>query len=390
MQIARIVLATLVIFSAAAARADVVTAKGKASMQYQASPATCAVKKKVFVDCAASPDIKAAVVQAAQMKAIEFYFADAGDSEVENLDTIRGIIRNNPDRFILDTTILDELDDPASLTYSVTVRVSLNGSALRLALKSAVGPGTVTQGSQMAFVFLSRQVDTQTTFDARVTKRAVVDVHGNAAVAAQRSTNEGETVRKTEVSTNESVQSAASIDANVQATVERGGASMARSDATTWKIIPSQGISGVVTQIFKAAGYRVADAQFIEPLSGGKLKVVDIQKDYESGDDLQTATLMNVVEGLRTAEVRYIALATLDVGMVGDDPATGLKRMVVTVNGKVLDVSQRIPESVAIAGPAQYAGVGPTAEEATTNALKLAAQSAARDLTSQLANAGLH
>jgi len=70
-------------------------------------------------------------------------------------------------------------------------------------------------------------------------------------------------------------------------------------------------------------------------------------------------------------------MATLDVGQVGVDPATGLKRMVVTVNAKVLDVGQRIPESVAVAGPTQYAGVGPTEDEARTNALKLAAQSAA-------------
>jgi hypothetical protein len=119
------------------------------------------------------------------------------------------------------------------------------------------------------------------------------------------------------------------------------------------------------------------------------MKVENVENDYKSGNDLKSATLQNVVAGMRNAGIRYVALGTLDVGQVGRDPATGLQRVSVTVNAKIIDVGQGIPESVAAAGPAQYAGVGPTEEEARTNALKLAAQSVSHDLTSQLANAGL-
>jgi hypothetical protein len=55
----------------------------------------------------------------------------------------------------------------------------------------------------------------------------------------------------------------------------------------------------------------------------------------------------------------------------------------------VLDVTQPIPDTIASVGPVQYAGVGPTEEEARTTALKLAASSAARELTSQLTNLGI-
>jgi hypothetical protein len=37
----------------------------------------------------------------------------------------------------------------------------------------------------------------------------------------------------------------------------------------------------------------------------------------------------------------------------------------------------------------QYAGTGPTEDEARTNALKLAANNAARELTSQVTNIGV-
>jgi hypothetical protein len=378
MQIKKIAVIAVLVFSySATALADVVSSKGKGSVTY--------------VEQQASPDTKEKALQAAQMNAIDFYYAEQGDSETENLDTIRNTIKNDPDRFILETTVLNEQDDTAAHRYTVTVRVSLNGSNLRSALKASSAIATVPagQGSQLAFIFLSRQVDTETTFAARVTQREVISDQGDAASAAQHAGVEGEAIRKTQVSTTASTNTTETHDIQQTKTVETGGASLARSDAKTWKLIPSQSLSTAVSLVFKTAGYRVVEAQYVEPLSGGKLKVASIEDDYQTGNDLKSATLINAVDGLRTAEVRYFALATLDVGQVGIDPSTGLQRVVVTVNAKVLDVAQRIPESVAVAGPTQYAGVGPTEEEAQTNALKLAAQRVARELTSQLVNAGL-
>jgi hypothetical protein len=43
----------------------------------------------------------------------------------------------------------------------------------------------------------------------------------------------------------------------------------------------------------------------------------------------------------------------------------------VTVNAKLLDISQTIPDTLASVGPVQYAGVGPTEDEARNNASSL-------------------
>jgi hypothetical protein len=75
--------------------------------------------------------------------------------------------------------------------------------------------------------------------------------------------------------------------------------------------------------------------------------------------------------------------------MADKDPATGLMRVSVTVNGKILDISQTIPDTIASVGPVQYAGMGPTEDEARTNALRLAANNAAHELTSQITNIGV-
>jgi hypothetical protein len=101
-------------------------------------------------------------------------------------------------------------------------------------------------------------------------------------------------------------------------------------------------------------------------------------------------SLAQVEAGLRSAQVPYLALGTLDVGFANTDPATGLRRVSVVVNAKILDLTDTIPESVATVGPVQYFGLGPTDGEAQTNALKLAAENASHDLISQLTNAGIH
>lgn len=377
MQISKLIFSALLALSTNMALADVVDSKGKATVNY--------TEKKV------NPETKVKAQLNAQMKAVEAYYAELGDAAAENLDAIFAKIKENPDRFILESTVLQEEDKPDSHQYTVVVRVSLNGSNLRNALKKISATGTAPAGdrSQLAFIFVSRQIDAQTSYDARVTKRAIVSDKGSAESSSSEKGTEGESIRKSQVSTNASTKTKAAYTAERAVTVETGGSSVARSGTSTWKLIPSQNVSQAVTQIFKTSGYRVAEAQFVEPMTNGKLKVAAIEADYKSGNDLQSITLQNVVAGLRIAQVRYFALGTLDVGQVGNDPATGLVRVSVTVNVKVIDVGQGIPESVAVAGPVQYAGVGPTEDEARTNALKLAAQSATRELTSQLANAGL-
>lgn len=377
MQISKIILTAILAFTVSTSYADVVTAKGKATVKYSEWKVNVETKEKALFN--------------AQMKAIEMYYAEAGDAAAENLDMIRDKIKEDPDRYILESTILQEEDKSDTKQYTVTIRVSLNGSNLRNVLKKTTASAATPQGerSQLTFIFVSRQVDTQTTYDARVTKRAVVTDKGAFSSSVSEKGQEGESIKGSQISTNASANAKSNYSTERAVTVETGGASVARSGTSTWKLISSQNLSQTVTQIFKTSGYRVVEAQFVEPLTNGKLKVSAVENDYKSGNDLQSVTLQNIVSGLRAAQVRYFALATLDVGAVSVDAATGMQRVSVTVNGKIIDAGQGIPESVAVAGPAQYSGVGPTEDEARTNALKQAAQSTARELTSQLANAGL-
>ena len=54
------------------------------------------------------------------------------------------------------------------------------------------------------------------------------------------------------------------------------------------------------------------------------------------------AQMASLVDGMRVAQIPYVALGTLDVGLADTDANTGLMRVAVTVNAKLLDISQTI------------------------------------------------
>lgn len=377
MQIARSYIAVVLACLAVTAAAQVQQARGKASVTFQGK--------------AASADDKARATQAAQLKAIEFFYAEAGESESENFDAVRDKILSNPDRYILESTVLGEEEAAERRQYTVAVRVSLNVANLRNLMKSnsAVAKAGAGEKSQLVFVFVSREVASVKSFDDRVYKRVDESVNVGARGSSANTGSEGESIRGNQVSTSESTSAKADFSANRTRSVETGGSTVKRASDATYRLYPSANLNVVFTGMFARAGFEVIEAGMAEPATGGRFSVAKVEEDYQTGADLKSATLQSIAAGMRTAGVPYVALGTLDIGTPGKDPATGLVRVGVTVNAKLYNVSKAIPSTQAAVGPIQYAGVGPDEDTARGNALKLAANNAARELTSQLTAKGI-
>jgi len=375
--IKKLLLGTLLILLASTGWAQVQQSRGKATVTYTGK--------------AASPDDKVKANLAAQLKAVEFYYAEAGQSEAENFDAVREKILADPDRYILEATTLAEEDKPDARQYTVTVRVSLNVANLRNAVKanSTVVKAGPAGRSPLAFMFVSRQIESTRSYDDRVYKRVDQTADAQQGVTTSEKTSEGESIRKSEISTHGSASRQDTVSAKRSASIETGGSTTRKASESTWRLIPSGSLSQVFTANFSRAGFKVSEAAMVEPYTNGQFKVATVENDYKSGMDLKPATLASLVNGMRVAQIPYVALGTLDVGLTDNDSNTGLMRVAVTVNAKMLDISQTIPDTIASVGPVQYAGVGPTEEEARGNALKKAAESAARELTSQLTNIGI-
>ncbi|AYR22606.1 hypothetical protein RC54_01700 [Herbaspirillum rubrisubalbicans] len=371
------------------ASAQIQQARGQYSINYKDALG-------VFDRKEAPAPIKQKARQEAALKAVESYYAEAGQSESANFDAIRAKILENQDRYILDTTVLSETDDPKELRYTVAVRVSLNVANLRNAVQASSAIGKAAQGekSAMSFVFVSRQVDSAKSYDDRVYKRQdnSAQLAGSAVSkdSYKESTSEGESVRKSRVSTSGSAtrETGQNVDVSVKTTVtsETGGSTTRKATETTWRVLPSANLNQVFVSKFSEAGYDVIEAAMVE---SAVFKIANIEADYKSGNDLQPQTLRAIAAGMKENQIPYIALGTLDVGLPDKDPQTGLMRVAVTVNAKVWDVTKPIPRTRLAVGPVAYAGVGPTEDEARGNALKAAASNAAQELSSRMTTMGL-
>lgn len=375
------------------AQAQIHQARGQFSVSYKESLGTFDRKQ-------APPEIRQKARQEASFKAIEAYFAEAGQAAAANFDGIRAKIEADPGRYILDTVVLSEEDNTREMRYAVVVRVSLNVANLRNAMQAntAVAKAADSEKSALSFVFVSREVASIKTFDDRVFRRADTSVQNNAFAsvagksALKESTSEGEAVRRSQVDTfgsrSQEVQESAAIrsSATTSVSVETGGSTTRKASEATWRILPSANLNQVFIAEFSQAGYDVIEGAMVE---NDQFKIASIEADYQSGNDLQPQTLRSIAGAMKASGIPIVALGTLDVGMPERDPQTGLQRVAVTVNAKLWDVTRPIPRTRAAVGPVAYAGVGPTEAEARANALKSAASSAAQELSSRLSNLGI-
>jgi len=85
------------------AHAQVVQVKGVGTISY-GTELTVITKEKAY--------------QKAQVSAVERYFAENGEAESENFEAIEDKITENLDNFILNTTVLNEQDQPGLKKYS--------------------------------------------------------------------------------------------------------------------------------------------------------------------------------------------------------------------------------------------------------------------------------
>lgn len=389
MQIVRYLVAIAVAFFALQAGAQIHQARGQYSVSYKDSVGAFGHKE-------APPEVKQKAQREAALKAVEAYYAEAGQSESSNFDAIRGRILENQDRYILDVTVISENDNTRDLQYSVVVRASLNVANLRNAVQagSAVGKAAEGEKSALSFVFVSRQVDSTKTYDDRVFKRqdtsAVQSASRQDREAVSEKTSEGESFKRAQVSTHGSASKeldrGVAVAEKTSLTTESGGSTVSRAAESTWRIFPSANLNQVFVSQFSQAGYDVIEAAMVE---SEQFKISEIEADYKSGNDLQPKTLRSIAAGMKGAQIPYIALGTLDVGASAKDPQTGLVRVAVTVNAKVWDVTRPIPRTRVAVGPMAYSGVGPTEDEARGNALKAAASSASQELSSRMTTMGL-
>jgi hypothetical protein len=359
-------LAAASLFPACAVHAETVSEKGMGSATYS---------------WRLSADDRRAAVDRAKMNAIERYVAEHDAARSRLFDQHRQQIAGHVDDYILGITVLTEQNDKSTKSFNVVVRADINGTRLLndLGSGSASASDVAAQDHRMlTFLFVARSQSSVQSFDAKVYKRADADREQT------QQTHEGESVGAHGIGTSDSMRE------HVTVATTTGGSTTRKADKVEWQVAQSGEIDTVMTGTFADAGYDVIEADQVEGASNGLLNIESVRSAYSHGNDLPPKMQRDITQGVHAAEIGLLALGTLDVGMQDVDPVSGNTRVYVTVTGKVYDVTGRFARTLSSVGPVQYAGLGPDASVARTNALKIAAQNAAQQMVDQLNSKGIH
>jgi hypothetical protein len=305
-----------------------------------------------------------AAYEEARFNAVKRYVAQQSKSQVKLLEQNRKAVLADIDNVILDATIVDEEKNKSSKSLRITVRAEIN----TMLLESILEPARTAEASYMTFVFVSREQSSVQTYRDKDTSRVEKKESKSGMEAQSAHGGGGEYYAEKQTGTQ----------------VTKGGSTIQKADEIQYRVTTTGEINSAMSDVFTENGFEVVDAVYLEDESSGRVSIESFRRDYSSGDDIDPTTLNSAVAGMRDLDISYFALGTLDVGMRDTDPQTGLVRVHVTVTGQVKSLTKRFPKTVASVGPVQYAGLGPNSTVARNNALKLAAEKAATQLTAQL------
>jgi hypothetical protein len=317
-----------------------------------------------------SAEEKQVLIKQAENSALSRWASQQGGSFLKNYDLVRAQIESNLNDFVITSHVISEEFNKDTKHFSVVVKVTLDDTRLInfVSDSSAVANSNTADKSLLTFIFVSRRQDSIQHFDAKVFKR---EDRSEASEGAESESNNGGNVAFNSKSTTSNE-------------VTTGGSSTQKTDKISYTVASTSEINTSMTEVFTTAGFEVVDAAYVEEETEGLLKVDNFKADFSAGDDISGRTQRNAAKGAKMIDLPYLAVGTLDIGLAGNDSSTGLKRVAVTVTGKMIGLSGRFPKTVAAVGPVQYAGVGPTSTEAEKNALKVASEKAAEELVNQL------
>lgn len=314
-------------------------------------------------------DERAAIAEA-KKNALSRYAATFDAPRFELYKKIEPAVLADVDQYVSDYTELDHQNDTATKRYTVVIEASINATLIENAIQQNSaqatngGAGQKGETSYITFVFVARELATRKFYDA---KRTTVDRTESADKGAESST------------VSENGQSAGhSLDKDSMVERTTGGNTELKAEELSYRVSTISEVDNAVNAVLTKAGYETVDA-----VDAG-LDVDGFKKDFSEGNDIGSATRTAAIKTCKEKEIKFFAVANMDVGLPQKDEATGMMRVYVTVTAKVSDLSPKFPKTVASIAGKPYAGLGPDPQVAKQNALNEAATKSAADLVDQL------
>jgi hypothetical protein len=314
---------------------------------------------------AGSAEERAAILEA-KKNALARYAAGLEPARFELFRRIEPEVMQRLDEFVTDYVQIDQQVDKTSRRFSVVIEASINASLLEsfIQSRSATSVAAGAEASFMTFIFVSRELASRRAFDAKRTEVEILET-----------SSEGSETREISEAGN-SAESALST-ATTRRSVS-GGNTETKAEELAYRVTTNTEVDAAVNSVLSTAGYET-----VNPSDVG-LDVEAFKSDFSSNSDMLAETRSAAIRALRENEVRYLAVATMDIGLPEIDPVTGQTKVYVAVTAKVTDLGSRLPRTVASIAGTPYSGLGTNAQVARQTALNEAARRSAAELVDQL------
>lgn len=311
-------------------------------------------------------------VAAAKASAWNRYTADFNPARMKSYQAIQQDVLANIDQYIIDYNILDESVNKESQLFSIAIRANINEAAFDARMNAAgSGSASSSNGEMFSFIFTARETSSLKSFNDRKT---AISMDESALNAQQQGSMHGSGASVSE----------SSSSMNKTTT---GGSTLRQADERSYRVRSGSDVDAALSETLSSFGFEVVGYTDVYSNCGGTHPDI-ISKEFASADEMTPSSRKSAIDAARSCDVKYFSVGTLDIGLSDTDPVTGNKRVFVSVRSQVWDISSRMPRRVASVGPIQFSGLGPDAEVASRNALRIAAEQTAKTMVDQLNSKG--
>ena len=334
-----------------------------------------------------SDDERELAVQRARFAAFKQYEAMQPPSAQKLLLEHSDYLLNNYEQYITETVVLGERFEKSSKTFEITVRISVNSTTLtsNLLAMSGLGASNTAANSEIVSLIVARSRSSVQTFKDRDYDRLDANLSVNGESQNLESSADQESIQSAQIATSSQLNQSGTVNGSVSITTETGGSVTRKADKIEWVVADSLNVDQQLLSVLTNVGLNIVPSEFIDTLD-----LAAIRADFGDGNDLSQATQQKMVKSLQDYEIPYVIIGTLDVDFPIIDPVTGNTKIFVTVNAKLLDLTNRFPRMKSAIGPIQFSGEGPTEPVARTNAIKRAAEQVGTELLSSMAVKGMN
>lgn len=314
--------------------------------------------------------------QIACKDALKKYVSTFTIDKKKNYEKIKANVEKNFINYMVCDKIIDESLDTSANKYTIIVKANIDETKINQALieVSAIANASSDEASDIVLLMFSAKTKSIKQKDDKVTK---VD-----------QTKKSVDVEQTEASSeNETLVSSETTETNVTTT---GGNTVKSSETITYEIsdIYNESIEAGMVEILNTAGFELID--------GGDLdleeQIESLKTDYGEKGKLSKAVQKSIKKNIASEEISFYIQGIFKIGSQEVDAATGLKVVNVSVvSAKMMHKKEgkKFWKTVATVAGNQRKGKGTTYDEAINNAIRLCAQSVAKQMVQKVNAKGI-